>query len=429
MGCGKTTVGKGLANETGHPFMDVDDEIVSRHGVISEIFATQGEEAFRKIETEVLREISQNSEGAIISTGGGCVMRPENVEIMKEHGRIVFLDTPFGHCLTRILGDKSRPMAKGGKEEISALYNKRIGTYSSCANITVRPEKTAARTVARLAKMLFPEQFEKQSAKIAADAEKYKYFVSVPSAMLYSEPAIEAECVDEALYGTLICITDETDGDYTESMVLCETYYGYKGYIRRKHIQPVTGGIHKVTKTVFSPWCDLLPTPEYKHSPIAVLPRGSVVEYIHDAGERFCRVFYGKKRYFVRKENLVPQYEDNMETGEKIAANALLYVGTPYRWGGKSPSGIDCSGLAFMAHSLCGVPLFRDAVFKEEFVTEITHDELRPGDLVYFKGHVAIFIGDGKIVHASASLGRVAVAPLCEIGLEVLHFARAKYDI
>lgn len=87
---------------------------------------------------------------------------------------------------------------------------------------------------------------------------------------------------------------------------------------------------------------------------------------------------------------------------ESIVRIAYSYLGTQYRWGGKTASGIDCSGLAFMSYFQNGILIWRDAAIKEGYpVHEILIEQAKPGDLLFFRGHVAIYLGNGKIIHAT----------------------------
>ena len=95
---------------------------------------------------------------------------------------------------------------------------------------------------------------------------------------------------------------------------------------------------------------------------------------------------------------------------QEIADRALSFLGTQYRWGGKTAMGIDCSGLAFMSYLLCGILIYRDARIMPGFpVREIPMgnpaETAKKGDLLFFPGHVAVSLGEGRFVHATAYPG------------------------
>ena len=86
--------------------------------------------------------------------------------------------------------------------------------------------------------------------------------------------------------------------------------------------------------------------------------------------------------------------------------NAELYLGTHYLWGGKTPMGIDCSGLTFMAYRLAGAAIWRDASIKEGYpLHAIDPADKKPGDLMFFPGHVAMYLGQGRYIHSTAFNG------------------------
>ena len=101
-----------------------------------------------------------------------------------------------------------------------------------------------------------------------------------------------------------------------------------------------------------------------------------------------------------------PLSGDETRLRQALVDAALLYRGTHYRWGGKSPMGIDCSGLVSMAYMLCGILIYRDADIREGFpIHEITLDDLKPGDLLFFPGHVAMYMGGGRYCHSTGRSG------------------------
>lgn len=127
-GSGKTTLGRRLAEQLGWSFCDLDACIVERTGKsIPEIFAEQGEEAFRRQETLALERVSQGDR-QIISTGGGTILRMENVETMQKSGRILFVDRPLDQLLKDI-DIEGRPLLAEGKDAVQRLYAQRYALY------------------------------------------------------------------------------------------------------------------------------------------------------------------------------------------------------------------------------------------------------------------------------------------------------------
>lgn len=140
-GSGKTTIGKLLSEQSGRPYVDVDEEIGRRAGrSIPEIFASEGESGFRKLENEVLSACLLKS-GQIIATGGGAVLWSENRQAMKRTGRIYFIRRALED-----LPKDGRPLSQSGSLE--EMYRVRGPLYTGAADLSVWndkvPEKTAA---------------------------------------------------------------------------------------------------------------------------------------------------------------------------------------------------------------------------------------------------------------------------------------------
>ena len=128
---GKTTVGRMLAEATGRPFMDLDDEIVTLAGKdIPSIFRDEGEEGFRNIESEAVRIAAQKT-GAVIATGGGAVLRKENVVRLKQNGILCLLDRP----LEALTPTSDRPTASS-RAAIEARYRERRPIYLAAQDHT-----------------------------------------------------------------------------------------------------------------------------------------------------------------------------------------------------------------------------------------------------------------------------------------------------
>jgi len=139
-GCGKTSIGKALAKKMNREFADSDELIIQTAGKsIPAIFAEDGEEVFRKLETEALQTLC-NRTGLVIATGGGIVTKPENQNIIKQNGIVIFLDRDLMQ-----LPVSGRPLSQ--KEGINALAAIRLPLYSQWGDFTVTvcgAEETAA---------------------------------------------------------------------------------------------------------------------------------------------------------------------------------------------------------------------------------------------------------------------------------------------
>ncbi len=137
--CGKTTVGKIIANELGRDLIDTDDEIVKNAGKeISTIFSESGEEVFRDMESKTIHDKALSVSSAVISTGGGAVLRGKNIDALKQNGRIYFIDRP----LSMLLPTSDRPTASSA-EAIKKRYGERYSIYCSVADVRIDGGKAA----------------------------------------------------------------------------------------------------------------------------------------------------------------------------------------------------------------------------------------------------------------------------------------------
>ena len=137
--CGKTTVGQALSSKLNLSFIDMDDLIVSRTGMsIADYFKEKGEKAFRDIESEIALELSKKS-GLVIATGGGAVLREENVLALKKNGRLFFIDRP----LEKLITTDDRPLSSN-RELLEKRYNERYDIYRAVCDIRVDGSGSAA---------------------------------------------------------------------------------------------------------------------------------------------------------------------------------------------------------------------------------------------------------------------------------------------
>ena len=129
-GCGKTTVGRRLAKILGREFIDLDAAVVEKAGkTIPEIFADEGEETFRRIETECAAEAGKKS-GVVISTGGGIVTQERNYDLLRQNGTIIFVNRPTSQLATR-----GRPVS--AEKGLEKLAEERFPLYKKWASVTV----------------------------------------------------------------------------------------------------------------------------------------------------------------------------------------------------------------------------------------------------------------------------------------------------
>ena len=148
MGAGKTSVARRLARTCGVASVDMDTYLVRRAGCsVKEIFAEQGEDAFRAMESDVLRELAAMPEAMLISCGGGIVERPENVDAMRRLGVVVHLRVTVDEAESRISNKESRPLFQD-LEAARALRERRMPLYEAAADYSV---DTAGKSIPQIA--------------------------------------------------------------------------------------------------------------------------------------------------------------------------------------------------------------------------------------------------------------------------------------
>lgn len=152
MGSGKSTMGKALAQHLQVDFIDLDDLIVEREGKsIPDIFENQGEAAFRACETNALRAACE-MRPCVVATGGGAVLKDENVSLMRESGVVVLMNRPL-EAMIRDVNAQGRPNLAGGKEErMRTLYAQRSARYHATCDMAFDNSGTPQDALERLIK-------------------------------------------------------------------------------------------------------------------------------------------------------------------------------------------------------------------------------------------------------------------------------------
>lgn len=240
-----------------------------------------------------------------------------------------------------------------------------------------------------------------------------KAIVITPVCPLYDAPTRQSTIVDEALYGMVVDVLEEAAPGWYR----IRTHYRYEGIVCAEELlmgdEPVQSWCGCEKKVVLHKnFCDVLSEPRVQGWIKITLPRGAVVHPLGEPENGWQKVALADGRTgYVMSGILDIYYTEPLSTDEETLRKALvetakLYQRTHYRWGGKSPNGIDCSGLCSMSYLLCGIAIFRDASVKEGFpMKKIPYACMKPGDLLFFPGHVAMYLGDGRYIHSTGRSG------------------------
>lgn len=157
MGVGKSTIGKRLASRLGLAFIDCDQELERRNGVtVSTIFDIEGEAGFRTRETRLLQELAEREIG-IIATGGGIVTQEINRQLLRDSGRVVYLNATVDLLWSRLRYCKNRPLleAEHPKQVLEKLYEQRDPLYREVADVVINVGKgSAANAVKKIERIL-----------------------------------------------------------------------------------------------------------------------------------------------------------------------------------------------------------------------------------------------------------------------------------
>jgi shikimate kinase len=159
MGCGKSTVGRALAEELGWHFSDLDEDVERSVGIsIPQIFDTRGEAAFRELETTALHHrvhTVQSGRPQVISLGGGAFLSEENYQLVSNNGVTVWLDCPFSMIERRVATETHRPLARDVSQLRNLFDARRPGYARAGYRIEVLDDDTRSAVAQILALPLF----------------------------------------------------------------------------------------------------------------------------------------------------------------------------------------------------------------------------------------------------------------------------------
>lgn len=221
----------------------------------------------------------------------------------------------------------------------------------------------------------------------------------VPSAALRRVPSTEAEQLDQLLFGELFEVLVEADG-WAFGQARRD---GYVGYVAAAALgDPGAAPTHTVRA---------LRTYGFSAPSIKAVPLGlySLNTPVAEAGRegRFVKTAGG----WIVEEHLAPVGETALD----YVAVAERFVGTPYQWGGRESLGLDCSGLVQQAFYASGLACPRDSDQQAAMGEPVDAQALRRGDLMFWRGHVAMLTSPTEIIHANAFHMAVAIEPLAEV--------------
>lgn len=231
-------------------------------------------------------------------------------------------------------------------------------------------------------------------------------------------PKFDSEMADEGLYGMVIKVLE----DMGEGWYYIETHYNYYGYVHQSNI--IIDDIrskewmNEAKSIITHSVVDVMPEASYKGYVKEFLTRGAIVIVTGNEKDGWTEIKLADHRTgwvrtsFIGDRIISYNKDDENQLRDKLVKTAMLYLGTQYRWGGKSPLGLDCSGLCSISYMLNGIIIYRDAERKDEYMRKITLDEIKPGDLLFFPGHVAMYIGNDRYIHSSSSLNGVNINSL-----------------
>ena len=238
-----------------------------------------------------------------------------------------------------------------------------------------------------------------------------KAIVNKPVCHLYTRPTRESSLTDEVLYGMVVELLDTPAPGWYR----VRTHYRYEGCAAAEDLLTENAENWEQQPKIMvlnKNHCDVLSEPRVQGYPMQTIPRGGLVipEGEGDSGWQKVRLADGRSGFvpasIMAPQPLEPVFREEAALRKAFVERAMLYRGTHYRWGGKSPQGIDCSGLCSMAYMLCGILIYRDADIKEGFpIREIPMERIAPGDLLFFPGHVAMYMGDGRFCHSTGKHG------------------------
>jgi cell wall-associated NlpC family hydrolase len=221
-----------------------------------------------------------------------------------------------------------------------------------------------------------------------------------PSLMMHAAPAVDAVAVSELLFGERFDVVDIADG-WAWGYAARDRYVGY---VPADLLAP---GAATATHRVVAKAALAFAGPDIKTRVLRTLPMNARLT-AEDHDDRFVRTDAGE---YVHRRHVA----NVADVAADPVAVALAFIGTPYKWGGRTYAGIDCSGLVQMALDACGIACPRDSDMQAGALGTLAGGAPRRGDLVFFPGHVGIMADARQLLHANAFHMATVVEPLDDV--------------
>lgn len=232
-----------------------------------------------------------------------------------------------------------------------------------------------------------------------------KATVCVPIAALYATATSESVLQDEILYGMEVSVLEEAKENGMCNVV---SFYEYAGFVSSFTL---CDGGYPANRVVSAPFAHLMKQTRVDSVQAMRVPKGSFLLCMGETEDGWSQIqpvgsssiLYTKTSWLSKRVTKCPPEE---QFRRDVVRTAMSYLHTPYQFGGKTSSGIDCSGLCFMSYLKNGAVIWRDAVKPPKgIVKPISLQQAKPADLLYFPGHMALYLGDARFLHATARAG------------------------
>jgi len=236
-------------------------------------------------------------------------------------------------------------------------------------------------------------------AIVTADryADRRRYACAAPAAAVRRAPSPDSEQMDQLLFGEGFDVLDE-QGGYAWGQARRD---GYVGFVESAALKPADSAPNMKVSAIRT---YAFAEPSIKTRALGPYSLGSLLRIEAREGR------------FAKAEGTGWFVEDHLAPVGGFAADpagiAELYLGAPYLWGGRESLGLDCSGLTLQAFGACGIALPRDTDQQALAGTAVAQADLRRGDLVFWKGHVAMMLDGASLIHANAHHMATAKEPL-----------------